>query len=234
MANLQKGVLDKVENYLSRQDYEFEVIIVDDGSNDGSCEFAKEFANNNKNVRLIENNHTGKAGAVTTGMLSAKGDYILFTDMDQATPIQELSKLIPFTRDFDIVMGSRSRRKDAPWSRQIMSKSQVLLRKIIVGLPLLHDTQCGFKLFSKKAASEIFSEIQKIHHGYSTIHGSSVTSGFDVELLYIGQKNGYTIKEVPVNWLYVESRRVSPLRDSVGGVIDLIRIRRNIMKGKYG
>jgi dolichyl-phosphate beta-glucosyltransferase len=235
MANLRKGVLEKVVRYLSKQDFDFELIVVDDGSTDGSKEFVKHFAKEEKKVRLIENSHLGKAGAVTEGVLAAKGDYVLFTDMDQATPIEELTKFrSPMSEGVEVIIGSRSGRKDAPLSRKLMSKANVLLRSIIVGMPKIRDTQCGFKMFRKDAAHTIFTKAKKIHHGFHTIYGSSVTSGFDVELLLIAKKNGYRIAEIPVEWLYVESRRVSPVRDSVDGVLDLLKIRRNMMKGIYG
>lgn len=234
MANLQKGTLEKVERYLERQKYDYEVLIVDDGSTDGSLEFAKAFIRENKHFKLIENSHTGKAGAVTAGVLKATGDYILFTDMDQATPISELEKILPFTKDYDIVIGSRNTtRRGAPWTRKIMSQGMITLRSILVGIPEIKDTQCGFKLFKKEAAHNIFERIKKIHKGFKQISGSSVTAGFDVELLYIGQKMGYSIKEVPVSWLYVETRRVNPILDSIDGLMDLIRIRQNILKGIY-
>ena len=234
MANLQKGILDKVEHFLEKKDFKYEIIVVDDGSTDGSRDFVEKFTQENKNIKLIKNNHTGKAGAVTTGILVANMEYILFTDMDQATPIEELNSLIPFVQDgFEIVIGSRPIRQGAPFSRQIMSKSQVILRTILVGMGEIHDTQCGFKLFTKSAAEKIFTKIKKIHNGFTEIKGSSVTSGFDIEILYIGAQMGYKIKEVPVSWLYVETRRVSPIRDSVEGVFDLFKIRQNIIKGVY-
>ena len=90
MANLRKGTLDRVEHFLSRKKYNYEVIIVDDGSDDGSREFVSAFAKENKKFRVITGTHTGKAGAVTAGVLVARGDYILFMDMDQATPIEEV------------------------------------------------------------------------------------------------------------------------------------------------
>ena len=96
LVNLQKGVLNKIDSYLSSQKYSYEVIIVDDGSDDGGSEFVEKFCRENKNFRLIQNQHSGKAGAVTKGMLSAKGELRLFTDMDQATPIEETEKLLPF------------------------------------------------------------------------------------------------------------------------------------------
>src|SRR5690348_16084892 len=96
MANLQKGVLDKVKSFLDKKKYSYEVLIVDDGSKDGSEEFVEKFVHSNKTFSLIKNPHLGKAGAVTTGMLTAKGSYVLFTDMDQATPIEEVDKLMPY------------------------------------------------------------------------------------------------------------------------------------------
>lgn len=234
MGNLRKGTLDKVATYLRRKKYEYEVIVVDDGSTDGSREFVHDFTKQNKKFTLLENSHTGKAGAVTTGMLKATGDYILFTDMDQATPIEEVEKLLEFVPDYDIVVGSRSvRRKGSPLIRIFISRSAIVMRKTLVGLRDIEDTQCGFKLFSREAAQTIFEKVKEINHGFHSIKTSSVTSGFDVELLYIAVNLGYKIKEVPVDWLYVETRRVNPVRDSIEGTVDLIRIRRNIARGKY-
>lgn len=235
MANLQKGTLDKVITYLSRQKYDFEVIVVDDGSTDGSLEFVQKFSKENKKIRIVEGKHSGKAGAVTTGVLSAGGDYILFTDMDQATPIEEIEKLLPeIEKGFDVVIGSRQgHRKGAPFTRKVMAQGMITLRSIIVGLSDIHDTQCGFKLFTKKSAGEIFKKVEKVHNGFKSIKGSSVTAGFDIELLYIAESRGYSIKEVPVTWLYVETRRVSPLKDSIEGALDLFRIKQNIIAGIY-
>jgi glycosyltransferase involved in cell wall biosynthesis len=234
MANLQKGTLERVKSYLERQSYEYEVLVVDDGSTDGSREFVEKFTKNNKTFKLIKNSHTGKAGAVTTGVLSAKGDKVLFTDMDQATPIEEIEKLLPDSeKGFDVVIGSRSTiRKGAPAIRLFISRSSIILRKIIIGLPDISDTQCGFKLFNKAAAKEIFSTYKKIKKT-KEIKGSAVTYGFDIELLLISRNRGYKVKEVPVNWLHVETRRVNPVNDSVQGVVDLLRIKNNMAKGIY-
>lgn len=235
IGNLRKGVLSKVQKYLEKQNFTYEVIIVDDGSTDGSREFVKTFAAEEKEFRLIQNSHSGKAGAVTTGMLEAEGDVVLFTDMDQATPIEELEKLLPFVdKGYPIVIGSRnSNRRGAPLTRRIMARGMMILRSTIVGLGEIRDTQCGFKLFKKDASRRVFTRVREIHHGFKTIHRSSVTAGFDIELLYIAKQMGFKVKEVPVDWLYVETRRVSPLKDSADGFFELFKIRRNIKAGKY-
>lgn len=235
IANLRKGVLDKIEHFLEKQSYSYEVIIVDDGSTDGSYEFVARFAKENPKFRTLQNRHLGKAGAVTAGMLEAKGEVRLFTDMDQATPIEEVNQLIPFTKkEFDVVIGSRStHREGSPLTRQFISLSAILFRKVFVGLNEISDTQCGFKLFSQKSADVLFNKMNQLHHGFHKIKGSAVTAGFDVELLYLAKKEGYKIKEVPVDWLYVETRRVSPVADSVNGFLDFIRIGLNRLSGKY-
>lgn len=236
MANLQKGVLNKVAHFLESKDYSYEVIVVDDGSRDGSLEFIESFISKNSNFKLIKNPHFGKAGAVTTGMLEGRGKYRLFTDMDQATPIEELDKLLPYLENqkFDIAIGSRKdSRKGSPIVRILVSRAAVILRKLMIGLPDISDTQCGFKLFTGKATDDLFSKFKKIKNGFSQTSGAAITFGFDIEILYLAEKKGYKITEAPVNWLFVESRRVSPIRDSIQGVIDLIKIKNNIVSGKY-
>jgi len=235
MANLQKGVLLKVKAFLDNQKYHYEVVIVDDGSRDGSIEYIEDFLKKHHEFLLIKNPHMGKAGAVTTGVLASRGQRILFTDMDQATPIEEIENLLPyFTEGYDIVIGSRAgRRKGAPLIRLFISKANIFLRRMLVGLPGISDTQCGFKMFKKEAAKKLFTKVNEVHKGFKTIHSSSVSSGFDVELLYIATMMGYKIREVPVKWLYVETRRVSPVKDSIDGVRDLLSIRKNILRGLY-
>jgi dolichyl-phosphate beta-glucosyltransferase len=233
-TNLRKGVLDKVDHFLSRQDYSSEIIIVDDGSTDGSIELVEEFIKDNSRFSLIKTSHTGKAGAVTAGMLKAEGELTLFMDMDQATPIEEVRKLLPFSKEYRIVIGSRgSKRQGDPWTRLLMARGMIIARSVIVGLRGIEDTQCGFKLFHKDVSDKLFSKLEKFHNGYKTISGSSVKAGFDVELLFLARKLGYRIKEVPVEWLYVESRRVNPIKDSVEAVEDLFRIKLNDISGKY-
>ncbi|MDE2026021.1 MAG: glycosyltransferase [Patescibacteria group bacterium] len=236
MANLQKGVLEKVIGFLKKKHFVFEVIISDDGSKDGSVEFVESFAKEHSEVVLLKNSHMGKAGAVTAGMLKAKGKYVVFADMDQATPIEEIDKLLPFLTDnkADIAIGSRTyNNMGYPFSRLIMHEGMISLRKLIVGLSQLHDTQCGFKMFTHDASQKLFKKMYELHSGFFHISGSAVTAGFDVELLLLAEVAGYEIKEVPVHWLYVETRRVNPIKDSVDAVVYLLKIRMNKMQGKY-
>lgn len=235
MANLQKGVLDKVVHFLEKKKYAYEIIVVDDGSRDGSREFVEKFMAENSHITLLKNSHIGKAGAVTAGMLKAHGSFILFSDMDQATPIEEIEKLLPYVKEeYEVAIGSRStKRHGAPLSRQVISWCSRVLRKLLVGLSDIEDTQCGFKIFRRDAAQEIFSKIYALHHGFEEISDSAVTAGFDVELLLIAKKLGYRIKEVPVQWLYVETRRVNPVWDSLEGVRELLVIRLNQLKHIY-
>lgn len=235
MANLQKGVLDKVKHFLDKKKITYEVIVVDDGSTDGSVDFLKKFAHENPEFQVLKGDHYGKAGAVTRGMLEAQGELVLFTDMDQATPIEEVDKLLPYFEDgYDIVIGSRGQvRKGAPWTRALMGRGMIALRKMIVGLPDINDTQCGFKMFTRNAAQELFTKMTTLHQGFHKIGGSNVAAGFDVELLYLASVSDYKIKEVPVRWLYVETRRVNPVFDSIEGLRGLFKIKKNALFGMY-
>lgn len=235
MANLQKGVLDNVARFLDKKKIAYEVLVVDDGSTDGSIEFVERFIKENPSFKMIKNHHSGKAGAVTKGVLQAKGQYVLFTDMDQATPLKELDKLLPyFEKGYDVVIGSRAGyRKGAPLSRLIISRGFIVLRKLIVGMDYLTDTQCGFKMFTNEAAQRLFKRLDQLHNGFKNISGSAVQAGFDIELLYIAKKMKFKTKEVPVEWLYVETRRVSPLKDSIEGIVDLFHIKINGIRGIY-
>ena len=157
--NLKRGVLDTVKKYLNELKVEYEVLIVDDGSSDQTKEIVKKIISENHKFKLIENSHGGKAIAVMSGMEKALGDIVLFTDMDQATPINQLDKFLPmFENGFDIVIGSRTGRKGAPFIRKLSAWGFSILRAIILGLPF-KDTQCGFKAFNKKAVDKIIPKI---------------------------------------------------------------------------
>ena len=230
--NLKKDVLSQVKEYLDLQDFEYEVIIVDDGSTDSSVELIKKFIARFDNFKLLQNKHGGKAIAVMSGMEVAVGDIILFTDMDQATPIDQLKYLLPeFDNDFDIVIGSRQGRKGAPLVRKISAWGFSILRAIILGLPF-SDTQCGFKAFNKKSVERIVPRI-KSEWGILHTKGGAVNAGFDVELLYLAKKYGFKIAEVGVQWKYVDTERVQVIKDALAAIYDMFRIRINDLRSKY-
>ena len=230
--NLKKGVLDEVSTYLSRIEYPYEVIIVDDGSTDDSVNLIKKQIRGKNKFRLVENKHGGKAITVMTGLLLAKGEVALFTDMDQATPLYEIEKFLPkFEEGYDIVIGSRKGRKGAPLFRKFGAVGFSILRNIILGLPF-KDTQCGFKAFNKKSMEAIFPKI-KNEWGVLHFKGGAVNAGFDVEVLYLATKLGFKITEVDVSWIYVDTERVQVVKDSAAAVYDMLRIRWNDLIGKY-
>ena len=234
-VNIQKGVLDKIGNYTQNDQRFSEVIIVDDGSSDSSkAVIENKYLKSYPKFHLIQNSHQGKAFAVLTGIKQAKADYIIFTDIDLATPIEEVEKLIAKTKEgAQIVIGSRNNsRAGAPLLRKIMAKGFIFIRNIIIGLKGIKDTQCGFKLFEKRAALEIIDKLQ-VFHNNRIAKDSSVSAGFDIEFLFLGQKLGYKIVEVPVVWRHVETKNVNFIRDTIETLRDIFKIKLLDLQGKY-
>lgn len=231
--NIKNGAAKRVLEYLKKQKYSWEVVFVDDGSSDNTANLLESFSKKEKNIRVIKNPHQGKAATVTTGMLAGFGKIILFTDMDQATPLNQIEKFFPYFKEgFDIVIGSRKGRQGAPIIRKLMAFGFVVLRTIFLRLPF-HDTQTGFKAFTKVAAQDIFHNLI-IFGKQNLIKQSAVKAGFDLEFLYVARKRGFKIKEVPVLWKYQGTRRVSAIRDGIDSIKDIIRIRWHALKGEYG
>lgn len=233
--NLKKGVLDTVYNYLSKQNYSWEVLVIDDGSKDGTAQIINKFIKKNKGFKLFTEPHRGKGGTVIAGMLKANGRIVVFDDIDQATPINQLEKILPkFEQGYDMAIGSRSGRKGANIIRKIMALGFMILRTLILRLPF-KDTQCGFKGFKKETVKPIFEKM-KIFSEKQVASGSAVTAGFDLELLYIARKLSFKIAEVPVEWEEVGDRGtsgVNPIKDSWDGFRDLMKVRINALQGKY-
>lgn len=234
--NIQAGALSTVADYLSVQPYTYEVVVVDDGSEDDTASLAEAFAASHERFRVTRNPHRGKAHTVIAGMMTARGRIVLFSDMDQATPITETASVLPwFDKGFDVVIGSRgAERRNAPLWRKFMSRSQIILRNLILGFGGITDTQCGFKAFRREAVRAIVPRLS-LYGGAldGPVKGAAVTSGFDVEMLFVARKLGYRVKEVPVAWDYRHTRRVNLFKDSLRGVRDLLRIRFADWRGAY-
>ena len=232
--NFKKGTLDEVPKYLEKQDYSYEILIVDDGSDDNTAKLADAFAKKYKNVRVIKNPHQGKAETVKTGVEKANGELILFTDFDQATPLSEAEKLLPYFPDYDIVIGSRqlpgAKREKEPIHRHLMGLVFNLIVQLIA-VRGIWDTQAGFKCFKSQPAKELFKQL-KVYGQGKKVQGALVTA-FDVELLFIAKKRGYKIKEIPIIWHHVATSRVNPLKDSLRMFRDVVKIRLNDFKGVY-
>jgi dolichyl-phosphate beta-glucosyltransferase len=215
-----------------QQKYTWEVVFVDDGSTDNTLKIAQEFAKKHANFFVLPEQHRGKAGTVTAGVLKSKGEIIIFTDTDQATPIDQVERILPkFKEGYSLVIGSRDGREGAPLIRKIMAYGFSLLRLLILRLPY-RDTQCGFKAFSKESAKEIFKRLE-IFSSKNKSTGASVTAGFDLEVLYIARKLKYKVAEVPVDWHHKEGTKVDPIKDSIEGLRGLLMVRINSLQGKY-
>jgi len=231
--NIRLGALENVASYLAKKKFSYEVIIIDDGSVDESKLLIKKFISSNPKFRLIHKKHQGKAAAVIAGLLHAKNEYVFFTDLDQATPINQTEVILPwFDKGYDVVIGSRNRkRKGAPLLRIAMARGFMVIRNLVLNLGI-KDTQCGFKAFKKEVLNDVIPRLQ-VYNLERGAQGSTVTAGFDVEFLYVAKLLGYKIAEVPVEWHYQETRHINPFKDSWEGLIGLLKIRLNSMKGLY-
>jgi glycosyltransferase involved in cell wall biosynthesis len=234
-VNIQKGVLDKIGNY-TREHGEFsEVLLVDDGSTDGTINLIKdEYIRKFPRFRLVESKHAGKAQAIITGIKEAKSNVAMFTDIDLATPIEEGEKLLNALKNgHDIAIGSRNtHREGAPLLRKIMAVGFIFIRNTLIGLKDIKDTQCGFKAFDRMAALKIISKLM-VFKKQSSIAGSSVKAGFDLEFLFVAIKLGYRIKEIPVTWKHVETKNVNFFRDFIDTMKDILAIKYYDLTKKY-
>lgn len=221
--NEEAVILDtikSVDSFLTTQGYPFEIIVSNNASTDNTLSLVQNYQKTNKNVVVVDLDKKGKALAVIEGMQKAVGKYVLFTDADNATPIQEVKKLLHYIEDenFDIAIGSREGtgavRHNEPLIRHLMGRVYTMIVKTLL-FTGIEDTQCGFKLFTQDSIHKILPKLnifspKKLEQ--TEIPG--VNANFDVELLFIAKKLGLKIKSVPVEWTYGEGTKVNKVKDS--------------------
>lgn len=226
--NRIKNTLLAINDYLEDKKINAEIIIVNDGSKDRTCLVVESYKQKNQHIKLINlNKNQGKGFAVKTGVDASDGKYILFTDADNSTPIEEFEKLSMQmkTKNAKLAIGSRylhdsNVKIKQPYYRILIGRIGNFLIRLFL-IDDIKDTQCGFKLFEHKVAKEIFS-FQKVKR-----------FGFDMEALVIAENLGYKIIEVPVSWFNSAESRFRPIKDSFRTLRDLVYIKLNLWSGRY-
>jgi len=211
----------RIQGYLAGQSYTSDILVVNNASTDRTGEVARATG-----VKVIDEPRRGKGAAVRSGMLAALGDYVLFSDADLSTPIEEVEKLLASVRErYDIAIASRGLPesnivKRQPWYRELVGRlGNVLVR--MAAVRGIADTQCGFKLFPRELAQKLFLVVR--------LTGAA----FDVEVLFVAQRRGLKIAEVPVTWIDSPDTRFNRVTDSLDALKDLVRIRINWLLGRY-
>lgn len=217
--------LEKIDSFLEQQSYDAELLIVDNGSTDRTVSVASEFAESRPWVRVVKAAVRGKGLAVKIGMQVATGEFRFICDADLSMPIEEITKFLPpQSEGYDVLMATRegqgAQRIGEPLYRHLMGRIFNLIIKL-AALPGIQDTQCGFKMFSRKAAEDLFS-VQQM-----------VGIGFDVELLFIARKRGYRIREVPIIWYFDPDSRMRLIYDSLYILLEIQQIHLNWHRGVY-
>jgi dolichyl-phosphate beta-glucosyltransferase len=217
--------LDLIDRFLQTQPYQAEVIVAENASTDRTAEITLEFAKTHPYVHLLQLKERGKGRAVKAGMLAADGDYRFICDVDLSMPIEEIVKFLPpAATGYNISIATRegkgARRVDEPEYRHMMGRINNLIIKVMA-LPDFEDTQCGFKMFDRVSAQDLFS-VQQMNG-----------IGFDVELLFVAKRRGYKIREVPITWYFDADSRMRLVQDSLNILREIWEIRQNWRKGRY-
>jgi glycosyltransferase involved in cell wall biosynthesis len=238
--NLERGVLDEVYEYLAGQPFSWEVVVVNDESTDNSRVLIERSIRSKRDFTLLDIPHGGKPAAIWGGIQQARGELVLLTDMDQSTPIHELDRLLPcHEKGFDVVIGSRrTAREGTSLLRKIGSFVFFSLRRLVL-LREITDTQCGFKLCRRQVALEIFPHLEFLRKKEKPT-GWKVTA-FDVEFLYLVDRSGYRIKEIPVSWKNRDESDTKGeqgelaryINESINMAQEVTRVKLNQLKGLY-
>ena len=228
------NTLEQVFTFFQAQTYTTEIVIVENASQDRTLQIARDFVSqhvgNLKNdspiIRVIHERERGKGIAVRHGMLAATGEYRFMCDADLSMPVNQINRFIPPDLvDFDIAIASREApgaiRFNEPAYRHLGGRAINSMIRLLA-LPALNDTQCGFKCFHAPAAVDLFQRQTLINWS------------FDIEILYIARLRGYRMIEIPIPWYFNPETKLSPVRDAIRMVLDILTIRRNARQGKYG
>ena len=238
--NLENGVLDEIQQFLADQTFSWEVIIVDDGSTDESRALIEAAIDGVDGYTLLSIPHGGKPVAVWAGIQHAQGDIVLFTDMDQSTPINELANLLPYySEGYDVVIGSRGTAREGTSLMRKMGSFVFLNFRRLFLLRSISDTQCGFKSCRRDAAMATFPHLQ--YFTQETETAGWKVSAYDVELLYLLDRSGYRIKEVVVEWRNRDMSETKGnegeiaryMKESLEMVREIQRVKLNQLRGVY-
>lgn len=229
------NTLNVIDEFVKDFGASTEVIVADDGSTDDTLTVARSFVSRNASYSVLSLPHRGKAATVRSGVLTSTGEKILFTDADLSTPIEYATRLIAaLDSGADVAIGSRegegSMRVREPGYRHVMGRAFNLVVRLLA-VPGINDTQCGFKAFRHDVAKDLFGRA-RLHVGDRVVRGARVT-GFDVEILHLARRRGYTIAEVPVFWQHASGSKVHPVRDSIRMALDVAHVRLNSALGRY-
>ncbi|OGY22384.1 MAG: hypothetical protein A3A65_04480 [Candidatus Chisholmbacteria bacterium RIFCSPLOWO2_01_FULL_49_14] len=218
--------LQTIIKYLQAEEFSWELIVVDDGSSDQTITLARRFVKNIDNARVLKSPHLGKGGAIKQGVLNANGKWVLFLDIDLATPMTELGKFMNIRNEYDVIIGSRKMKGanvlvHQPKFREFGGKVFTALTNVLVTKGI-SDITCGFKLFRTKWAKTIFAR--------SLLSDWS----FDAEILFLAQKSELRIKELPVRWVNDPRTKVNLFKDTLRSFSGLVKIRVYDILGRYG